>query len=451
MRAHKKGFLRAALAGFFSLLAFPAVAAPVVETFNLSNGMEVIVLPNHRVPAISHMLWFRVGAADDPLGKSGLAHYHEHMMFKGTRNYKSGEYADIIARSGGQQNAFTGHDATSYFVNISKEYLPLVMQLEADRLRELTPTDDDTEKEKQVIIEERRERTENNPQSLLDEQMGALLYRHHPYRIPVIGWMHEMEGLTKKDVLDFHKAHYHASNAILIVSGDVTAAELKPLAEKYYAILPKMPAPERRWVSEPPQRAPRHITLEHQNVKQPEWTRIYATSSFNAGDKKKALPLFLLSQLLGGGKTSHLYQTIVVEKKLASAIDTSYNGFSIGPAEFGITAIPEQGVTLEALGKAIDEEINTVLAKNFKDADIARAKTLLKAESVYTRDGLSGMARIMGWVRMAGLGADYFSRWDVMIDAVTESEIRDAAKHALDAKASVTGWLLPASTQEVKP
>ncbi|MFO0389314.1 MAG: M16 family metallopeptidase [Alphaproteobacteria bacterium] len=451
MHTHARGSLKAIFTVLFTVLAFPAASTPVVETFNLSNGMEVIALPNHRVPAVSHMLWFRVGAADDPPGKSGLAHYHEHMMFKGTRNYKSGEYADIIARHGGQQNAFTGHDATSYFVNISKEHLPLVMRLEADRLRGLTPSDEDAEKEKQVIIEERRERTENNPQALLDEQMGALLYRHHPYRIPVIGWMHEMEGLTKKDTLDFHNAYYHASNAILIVSGDITAAELKPLVEKYYGNLPKMPTPERRWVSEPPQRAPRHITLEHPNVKQPEWTKIYEASSFNNGNKKEALPLFLLSQLLGGGKTSHLYQTIVVEKKLASAIDTSYNGFSIGPAEFGITAVPEQGVTLEALGKAIDEEIKTILSKDFKAADIARAKTLLKAESVYARDGLSGIARIMGWVRMAGLHADYFSRWDAMIDAVTPQEISEAATHALDAKASVTGWLLPASTQEKKP
>ncbi len=451
MHFSKYRILGALAALLLSQLPLPTRAAPVVEQFMLANGMEVIVLPNKRVPAVAHMMWFRVGSADDPLGKSGLAHYHEHMMFKGTRNYKPGEYADIIARHGGQQNAFTGHDATSYFVNIAKEQLPLVMQLEADRLRGLTPTDEDATKEKQVIIEERRERVENNPQALLDEQMNALLYRHHPYRIPVIGWMHEMEGLSKKDTLDFHTAYYHASNAILIVSGDITAAELKPLAEKYYGSLPKMPTPSRQWVSEPPQRAPRHITLAHQNVKQPQWSRIYSTSSFNVGDTKKALPLFLVSQLLGGGKTSHLYRTIVMEKKLASAVDTSYNGFSTGPAEFSITAIPESGVTLEALGKAIDQEIATVLSASFADADIVRAKTLLKAESVYARDGLSGMARIMGWVRMAGLSADYFSKWDSMIDAVTAAEIKDAATHALNENASVTGWLLPATPVKEAP
>ncbi len=436
--------LRSALTALVFLGSWlPAHAALVVEQFTLDNGMEVIVLPNHRVPAVSHMLWFRVGAADDPLGKSGLAHYLEHMMFKGTRNYKSGEYADIIARHGGQQNAFTGNDATSYFVNIAKENLPLVMQMEADRVRGLTPSDEDATKERSVIIEERRERTENNPQALLDEQMGAILYRHHPYRIPVIGWMHEMEGLTKQDALDFHKAYYHASNSILIVSGDITASELKPMAEKYYGNLPKMKTPTRNWVSEPPQRAARHITLHHTNVKQPEWTRSYMTSSFNSGDKTKALPIFLVSQLLGGGKTSHLYQTIVVEKKLASAVGTSYNGFSIGPAEFIISATPEHGVSLETLEAAIDAELKNVHTHGFKEADIARAKILLKAESVYTRDGLSSMARIMGWVRIAGLSADYFERWDSMIDAIKTDQINDAANHVLNADASVTGWLLP--------
>ena len=414
-----------------------------VEQFTLGNGMEVIVIPNHRVPAVSHMLWFKIGAADDPIGKSGLAHFHEHIMFKGSAKYKSGEYASTIARLGGDQNAFTGYDGTSYFVNIAKENLPLVMEMEADRVRGLTPSEDDVEKERQVIIEERRQRVENNPGALLAEQMNAALFRHHPYRRPVIGWMHEMEGLSRQDVLDFHKATCNASNAILIVSGDITAAELKPLAEKFYGSLPKATAPVRRWTQEPPQIAPRHITMQHANVQQPEWTRSYAVSSFGSGDAKQVLPLFMLSQLLGGGKTSKLYRSLVVEQKLASAVDVDYNGFSIGAAEFAVSAIPEKGVDLKRLEDAVDAEIAAALKQGFADADIARAKTLLKAESIYLRDGLTSMARLMGWIRIAGLEADYLTRWEDMIEAVTAQQILDASRKALDDNASVTGWLLP--------
>ena len=221
--------MRLSLAQLLLSAPLPVQAEPVpaIESFTLANGLEVIVIPNHRIAAVSQMVWYRIGAADDPLGKSGLAHFHEHTMFLGTPKYKSGEYADIIARHGGQENAFTGYDATSYYINIAKDQLPLAMELEADRMRGIKPTDDGAEKEKQVIIEERRMRIENSPDALLSEQMNAALFRHHPYHWPVIGWMREMEGLTKDDVLAFHKLWYHPNNAILIISGDITAAEVK--------------------------------------------------------------------------------------------------------------------------------------------------------------------------------------------------------------------------------
>ncbi len=447
-------YLRKLAAGIFyvSVLAFPGskahAASLPVETFTLKNGMEVIVIPNHRVPAVSHMIWFRVGAADDPPGKSGLAHYHEHMMFQGTAKLKAGEYADIIARHGGQQNAFTGSDVTSYFVNIAKENLPLAMELEADRIRGLTPSDEGAKKEKQVIIEERRMRVENNPGALLSEQMNAALFRHHPYHIPVIGWMHEMEGLTKDDVLEFHRKWYHPGNAMLIVSGDITADELKPLAEKYYGALPRKEVPARNWNVEPPQNNARRLTMQHPNVKQPVWSRSYVAPSLAYGDKAHAMPLFVLSQLLGGGKTSHLYRTLVVEQKLANAVDVDYSGFSLGPAQLSINIVPEPGVELDALEKAVDKEIVAVRETAFAENDLARAKTLLRAESIFARDGLTSMARIMGWIRIAGLDKDYFERWPELIDAVTLEQVNAAANIALRPEQSVTGWLLPQAKKE---
>jgi zinc protease len=425
------------------LMPLPAASAPDIEGFTLENGLEVIVIPNQRIPAVSHMVWYRIGAADDPPGKSGIAHFHEHMMFEGTAKYKAGEYADIIAREGGEQNAFTGRDATSYYVNITRDKLPLVMEMEADRMRGLTPADDAVEKEKQVIIEERRMRIENNPEALLAEQMNATLFRHHPYHLPVIGWMQEMEKLTGPDVLKFHETWYHPNNALLIVSGDITSAELKPLAQKYYGGLPKGKIPARRWNEEPPQIAARRVIMHHGNVRQPQWIRTYAAGSVAYGKKEQALPLLVLSQLLGNGKTSRLYQSLVVEQKLASGVDTGYDCFTLGPSVFHIKAIPEQGVDPAVLERAIDAELKRLLESGVSEDEFKRAKTLLKAESIYARDGLTSMARIMGWLRIAGLPRDYFNRWPEMIEEVTAAQIAEAARDVLQMRQSVTGLLLP--------
>ena len=420
-----------------------AADSETIESYTLSNGLEVVVIPNHRVAAVSQMVWYRIGAADDPLGKSGLAHFHEHNMFLGTKKHKAGEYSNIIARNGGQENAFTGYDATSYYINISKDKLPLAMELESDRMNDLMPTDADVKKEKQVIIEERRMRIENNPQALLAEQMNAALFRNHPYHWPVIGWMHEMEVLNEADVLAFHKRWYHPNNAVLIISGDVTLAEVKPLVQKYYGSLPKVAVPARVWNSEPPQISPRHLVLHHKNVKQPSLHRIYMAASLGWGNKDTALPLFVLSNAMGEGKTCRLYQSLVVDQKLATDVDINYNGFTLGPSEFEIDMVPEQGIAAEVLEKALDKEIAKIVAEGFSDSDIARAKTQLKAETVYARDGLTAMARIMGWIRMVGLNVDYFTRWPNMIDAVTAEQVKSAAKDTLQANQSVTGFLLP--------
>ena len=424
-------------------LPLPAHAAAPVESFALENGLEVIVIPNHRVPAVSHMLWFKVGAADDPPGLSGLAHYHEHAMFLGTAQHKSGDYADIIARHGGDQNAFTGYDATSYYVNIGKENLPLIMELEADRLRGIAPSAESMKNERQVIIEERRARIENNPQALFNEQMNAALFRHHPYHLPAIGWMHEMAKLSKEDVMKFHASWYHPNNAILIISGDVTAAEIKPLANRYYGGLPRGKIPDRNWNEEPPQNNARRLTLKHKNVQQPLWKRSYMASSLAYGRKNDALPLLVLSQLLGGGKTSRLYQSLVVEQKIASEVNTGYDAFTSGPSQFHIQAVPADKIDPAQIEKAVDKELEKLLAGSANAEDLARAKTLLKAEAIYARDGLTSMARIMGWIRIAGLDADYFNRWPDLIEAVTAEQVAEAAKATFRINQSVTGLLLP--------
>lgn len=422
--------------------------SPETESFTLKNGLEVIVIPNHRVPAVSHTLWFKIGAADDPRGKSGLAHYHEHAMFLGTVKYKSGDYSNIIARNGGEQNAFTGYDATAYYINISKENLPLAMEMEADRMNELTASDIDMEKEKQVIIEERRMRIDNNPDAVLAEQVNASLFRNHPYRLPVIGWQHEMDGLNKQDVMDFHKIWYHPNNAILIVSGDVAPQEVKQLAEKYYGNIPKADVPARNWTDEPPQRTSRHMVMRHAQVTQPELSRTYFASSLGYGKKEDALPLFVLAHVLGGGKTSRLYRSLVTEQKLASDVDVDYNGFVRGPGEFSIDITPDQGVDNAKLEEALNQELEQFLKNGMTSEELSRAKTLLKAETVFARDGLSGVANIMGWIRMIDLPTNYFADWPKLVDNISAAQVLDAAQNTLKEEQSVTALLLPESNEQ---
>lgn len=442
---------RVFLALALSVLPYTVLAAkPTIESFKLANGLEVIVIPNHRVPAVTHMLWIKVGAADDPLGKSGLAHFHEHMMYQGTPGYGAGEYAERITAAGGEQNAFTGNDATAYYITIAKEKLPLAMELEANRMGPLSPSDANTKKEKEVIIEERRARIENNPSALFFEQLNAALWRNHPYHQPVIGWMHEMEGLNRNDVLAFHQRWYYPNNAILILGGDITAAEARPLVERYYGGLSAGSVPKRRWNSEPPHNAERRLLMTHANVKQPVWARSYAADSLGSGKTERALPLLVLSQLLGGGKTSALHRSIVVEKRLASDVDVGYDAFRIGPSELEIQIKPEPGVDMAAVEKAVDEELARAIKDGFSEKDLARAKTLLKAQAIYARDGLESMARVMGWIRMTGLDKEYFTRWPEMIEAVTPAQITEAAKATIDARQSVTGVLLPEETKKGK-
>jgi len=414
-----------------------------LEQFTLKNGLQVVVIPNHRVPAVNHMMWYRIGAGDDPEGKSGLAHYHEHIMFKGSPKFKAGEYTSLLDKNGGNHNAFTGADTTSYFVTIAKEKLPLVMEMEADRMRGLTASDASFATEKQVIIEERRQRTDNSPEALLDEQMNAALFRNHPYHFPVIGWMHEMEGLTKKDVLDFHARYYHPNNALLIISGDVTAAEIKPLAEKYYGTLPKAIIPPRLWKLEPPQIAARHLTLHHHNVKQAIFTRTYAAAPTQPDKLNEAIATFVMAHLLGGGKNSALYQSLVVNQKLATSMNVNYNLFARGPTRLSIEATPEKNVSLETLEKAIDVELKKFIANAGDEVSLARSKNLMKADAIYGREGLTGISNIMGWIMMVDLPPETYNQWTDLIDAVTLADIAVAARRVLMPESSVTGYLLP--------
>src|SRR5437016_2936314 len=302
-------------------------AAPNVSHFTLANGLEVVVIPDRRTPVVTHMLWYRVGAADETAGKTGLAHFLEHLMFKGTEKNPQGLFSQTVATIGGQENAFTSSDYTGYFQRVPRERLRTVMEFESDRMTGLTLREDEVKPELQVVLEEQNMRVANNPGARLDEQMEAVLYLNHPYGRPVIGWRQELEKLTREDALEFYKRFYTPNNAILVVAGDVTAEEVKKLAEDIYGKVPRITeiGPRVR-PQEPVHEAPRTVTLADPRVTQPSVSRYYLVPSSTTARPGGSEALDVLAHALGRGSNSPLYQALVAHKAIAVNAAASSDG-----------------------------------------------------------------------------------------------------------------------------
>jgi len=444
-----------ALVALFALVAGPGAARPWVqpESFKLENGLQVVVLPDHRAPVVTHMVWYRVGAADEPPGKSGIAHFLEHLMFKGTAKIPPGEFSKIVAKIGGNDNAFTSSDYTAYFQRVAIEALPQVMEMEADRMANLRLEDKVVLPERDVILEERSSRTDNNPGALFAEQMSAAQFLSHPYGRPVIGWRHEMQTLTTEDALAHYRRHYGPDNALLIVAGDITAAKLRPLAEKFYGPLQPRGIPARARPQEPPQLAARRLEMRDARVPQPSWQRSYLAPSYHRPGAGDPYALDVLAQILGGGATSRLYRALVVEQGLASMAGAGYQGGALDDGEFSLHVLP-RNLSAEALAKAdgqsaavIDTAIEQELAKLLRDgvsaAEVTRAKRQLVADAVYAQDNQQTMAQIFGEGLAAGHSIDDIVAWPDRIQAVTPARVNAAARHVLRIEQSVTGILLP--------
>jgi zinc protease len=407
--------------------------------------MQVVVIPNHRVPVVTHMVWYRVGSADEAANESGIAHFLEHLMFKGTTNRKSGEFSEVVARNGGQENAFTSSDYTAYYQTISVDRLELLMEMEADRMTNLVITPKEVEPERQVVLEERRSRVENNPSSILSEHLNAALFLSHPYRNPVIGWKHDIEGLNIDSILAFYKRWYAPNNAILVVAGDITAAQLKPLAEKYYSKIPRQPETQRTRAKEPPQQAERRVTLRDKRVRQPTWQRTYLAPGLQSGNKAHTYPLEVLSNIIGSGTSSRLYRSLVIKQKLAISAGVHYSGDSRGPSRFIVFASPMPGVSIEKLETAVEVEIALLIKSGVTMDELNRAKTRMESEAIYARDSLSGGARVIGSALAAGLSIDDVETWPEQIAIVSVAQILVAIKTVFKTKQSVTGILLPSN------
>jgi zinc protease len=436
-----------AASGLVAAAAAPAEAGVFnPDSFTLANGMQVVVVENHRAPVVTHMVWYKIGAADEKPGKSGIAHFLEHLMFKGTPSVPPGEFSKTVARNGGQDNAFTSFDYTGYFQNVAKDRLELVMKLEADRMANLRLTDAEVDPERKVILEERRSTLDNSPAARLREQMRAAQFMNSPYGRSIIGWEHEMRGLTTEDAIAWHRAYYAPNNAVLVVGGDITMAELKPLAEKYYGAIPARAVPERKRPQEPTQHAARRLTMESSQVRQPSWQRTYLAPSYQRGETGHAYALQVLAEILGGGATSRLYRTLAVEQEIATSAGAYYDAQAIDRTTFGVTASPRIGVDVAKVEAAVDKVLAEVLEKGVTADEVARAKQRLQDAAKLARDGYSTGARAFGEALAMGRSIADVEEWPDRIGAVTAEAVLAAARHVLSEHRSVTAILLPKPT-----
>jgi zinc protease len=417
---------------------------PKITHTKLDNGLEVVVIPDHRAPVVTHVVWYRIGAADEVPGKSGIAHFLEHLMFKGTEKIAPGEFSKIIARNGGQDNAFTSQDMTAYFQRVASDRLRLVMEMEADRMRNLRLLEDDVNNERKVILEERRTRTDNDPSGIMLEQMTAAMYLAHPYGTPIIGWENEMEGLTREDALKFYKRYYAPNNAILVVAGDVEPDDVIKLAKEIYGPLPATTQSlVRKRVKEPEPRAARRVVLKDERIAKKSISRHYLTASYRTAEPREAEALDLLSSILGSSGTGRLYKKLVVEEKIANSAGSWFSGSGMDYGKIAFYAIAAKDVSLETLEKSMDAVIAEIVENGVSEDELTRVRNASVAQVIYDADSQFNLARMYGWALVTGRTVEDVNQRAERIAAVTADDIQKAAKKYLDIKRSVTGLMIP--------
>jgi len=437
--------IRSLLVAFGLCVAAGAPARAQVfhpKQFTLGNGLQVVLIEDHRAPVVQHMIWYKVGAADEAPNVGGVAHYLEHLMFKGTPGIPPGEFSRIVSRQGGRDNAFTTADYTAYHQLIARDRLDLVMKMEAERMAQLAPPPDEARRELQVVLEERLSRTDNNPAALFGEQFDAAQFLASPYGRPVIGWPDVVRHLTLDDAMAFYRTYYAPNNAVLVVAGDVKPDELKALAEKYYGLVPMRPVPARVRVQEPPQLAARRLVMTDARVSQPSLRRSYLAPSRSAGETGYAMQLEVLAEILNA-PTGRLYKQLVEGDGPAASASAGYNSLSLDQTTFGFGLAPKSGRGLDAVETGLDAVIAALLKDGVTDAELAQAKFVMQADAVYARDSLTGAARLFGTALCTGVSVAAIEAWPQQVEAVTAAEVLAAARYVFDARRSVTGRLLP--------
>lgn len=427
-----------------SLFLFSQTLAAKADIFNadsfmLSNGLQVVVIENHRAPVVTQMMWYKTGSIDDPLGKSGIAHLLEHMMFKGTAAVPDGEFSKIIARNGGTENAFTSLDYTAYYQNIARDRLELVMFLESDRMKNLRFLQKDFDPELEVVKEERLMRTENNPAALLNERRNSALWGEHPYGRPVIGTKKELSALTLNDVKRFYRTHYAPDNAVLVVAGDITAEELKPLAEKYYGKIPPSRTAEAKRQFNFPYPVRSRIEMNHPQVRLHSLQRSYIVPSYLSEKREQSFAYAVLDELLGSYRLGKMHKHFVSDKKLARRIGTNYSGFVLDKGTFSIFMTARENKNLTELERELDRFLSP---QSVTQKDVDNAKKRLVADLEYLNDAPESAANLAGRFYALGLTIEDLKNWKQSIEAVSLSDVRKAYADMLTAP-FVTTYLMP--------
>ncbi|MCK5285059.1 MAG: insulinase family protein [Alphaproteobacteria bacterium] len=450
---------------FIFIIAFglfynsPAYADKVfnAQSYTLENGMDIVVIPNHRAPVVTHMVWYRVGAADESQGLSGIAHFLEHLMFKGSPviggdDLKPGELSKIVSSLGGRDNAFTGQDYTAYYQSIATKHLETVMRMEAGRMENINPPPEHVLSERDVIREERRQRTDNDPHALFNEELATAIYPNHPYGVPVIGWADEMEVLSWDDTKAFYDMWYAPNNATLIISGDVTGNQVYELAQKIYGQIQKHELPPRNRTSHPPKTKKQFpIKYEHKSIRQPLVKKAYKVPSFHQ-NKYDALALQIIEEIIGNGSTSRLYKSLVIEQKIASESGLYYNCKRLDKTSLWVYASPLPDIELEVIENALDLELKKLIENGVTAEELSDAKSRMQNKAIYARDSLTAPAMIIGSSLAAGLNLNDIEYWPDDISKVTAAQIQNVAKRYLDPEKNtpVTGYLLPKKPENEK-
>lgn len=425
-----------------------------ISSFTLENGLQVVVIPDHRAPVVTQMIWYHVGSADEAAGKSGIAHFLEHLMFKGTKTYPAGEFSAKVAAIGGQENAFTSYDYTAYFQRVTPDALEMVMGYESDRMANLVLNEEAVKTERDVILEERSMRVDSNPAAMLMENTDATLFYNHPYRVPVIGWRQEMEKLSLKDAIDFYQQYYTPNNATLVIAGDVTPERVRDLVMKTWAKIPKRAEvlPRDR-PQEPVKHAARIVTLHDERVSTPSFRISWLVPSY-ANEKRfpnvkkgDAPALDLLGEILGGSLRSRLYQELIVKQGIASNTGASYDGDALDDGTFSVYGSPQTGKTLAEVEKAVDAQVARIIKDGVTQEELDQARNRFLKAVIFARDSQSGMARIYGSALSVGQNIEDIQKWPDLIKSVTVEQIRDAASRYLVKDQSVTSYLLPPDTE----
>ena len=401
-----------------------------IEARTLDNGLEVVVIPDRRAPVVTHMIWYRAGAADEPRGKSGIAHYLEHLLFKGTPDVPMGEFSGAVAAVGGRENAFTSQDYTAYFQRVAPDQLGTMMAYEADRMVNLELTEEMIATERQVILEERASRIGASPGAELGQAVGSALFANHPYGTPIIGWRDEISGLTAEDAIDFYKRFYRPDNAVVVIAGDVDPAEAFRLAKETYGrIEVDGDPPVRERPAEPESRVTRTVELSDPRVARPSVSLSWLAPSYEtAENEREAYALDMLADILSGGTTTRLYRELVVEDAVAAGAGAYYDGSPLDLGRFTLSITPADGVTVGEAEEAIRAELARVAEEGVTQQELDRARDRLFTSVVFARDNQATMARILGASFAGGSDLTEIREWPERMAAVTPADVQEAAK-----------------------